>query len=665
MTTIQKSDQGWRSQLNVTVDINRFVSDQITRSWGLTIWLLILTFISVRFVLSRLADAPVTTTAVLVVWAVTVSMVIVSEVTHKHNATTLWMKNNLYNNITNVQLSLIIMLAVLAAIFGLYDYSWTRASFTTIPATDIRAEVGDISSDTYCFNIGAVDPEGGTSTIIDARNTCFAASMLTTDLTGVDIRAEATSFCFDEVPDDPENGITCFQSSANNPGFFEVTNIFSGANWGAVAANMTSLMIFRFNRNETWRITATILLIVVLAIPSFFVYRDSFNNRRIRQNLTYVWLVSPLISYMLLRGIPDVELQSRSITSIIIAAFLLGVNWYISRHYPPGDKEIETVRLGRTILLIATIVFAVLAVIGIINVLSVLLLSLTRTVDGVQQPLFVALDPDVDWGGFLFTIIITVFAIVVSFPLGVMLALGRRSQVRGIPAWLTYLVATAITVWGLLVSTPANLAQANNTFGIVVSYWPVLVPIAAYLFQRTWNGNVVAAFSTIYIEFVRGIPFIAVLFLALVLFPLLLPDDFEIAKVWRVMWGATFFAAAYLAENVRGGLQAIPNGQYEAADSLGFNSFDKYRLIILPQALRIVIPAIVGQFIGLFKDTTLVAIIGFLDILGVANAISAQPQWLGVRREAYLFLAVLYFFGSWLMAAYSRRLEKRLGVGER
>src|SRR5690606_11568468 len=108
---------------------------------------------------------------------------------------------------------------------------------------------------------------------------------------------------------------------------------------------------------------------------------------------------------------------------------------------------------------------------------------------------------------------------------------------------------------------------------------------------------------------------------------------------------AALFAAAYLAENVRGGLQAIPKGQYEAADAIGLSTFKKYRLIILPQALRAVIPAIVGQFIGLYKDTTLVAIVGLIELLGVANLISAQQDWLGVRREPYVFIALIYFIG--------------------
>jgi general L-amino acid transport system permease protein len=125
------------------------------------------------------------------------------------------------------------------------------------------------------------------------------------------------------------------------------------------------------------------------------------------------------------------------------------------------------------------------------------------------------------------------------------------------------------------------------------------------------------------------------------------------------------FSAAYLAENVRGGLQSIPNGQYEAADAIGLSTYQKYRLIILPQALRAVIPAIVGQFIGLFKDTTLVAIVGLTDMLGAANNIAAQPNWLGVRREPYVFIALIYFIVSAVMAGYSRRLERQLGVGER
>ena len=652
------------SQMHLSAEVDRFVKEQVTKSWWLTLWLIVLTVISVSFVIGRIAASPISTIVVLIVWIVTVSMVAVNELRHKHTSMTLWLKNNLYNSVTNVQLSLIILLALLAALFGLYRYAWTNASFTTFPATDIRAEVADIGGDNYCFTIGGVKPAESQTTILDGKRTCFDAEYLVGDVETAVIGQEPTNFCFDEKPDDPENGITCFESSASDPGFFEVTRTFDGANWGAVLANMTSLMIFRFERQEIWRIWAAIILIVVLAIPSFFVYRDRYQNKLVRRILTGLWLFSPIISYAFLRGIPDTSLSTNGIIGIVAAAILYAANQYIAQKYPPNKRESEWLRMARYLLQIGWIVAAVFAALGILNLTSLVLGSFNRTVDGTTQPLLKELDPDVNWGGFLFTIIITVFSIVVSFPMGILLALGRRSTVRGIPAWLTYLVAAVIMIWGLIYSTPANLAAARNLFEQVIAFWPLFVPIIAFLFQRTWNGNVVAAFSTIYIEFVRGIPFIAVLFLTIVLFPILLPQDVEIAKVWRVMWGATLFAAAYLAENVRGGLQALSNGQYEAADSLGLSTVDKYRLIILPQALRVVIPAIVGQFIGGFKDTTLVAIVGFLDILGVANAISAQPAWLGVRREAYLFLAVLYFIGSALMAGYSRRLEKQLGVGQ-
>jgi general L-amino acid transport system permease protein len=124
------------------------------------------------------------------------------------------------------------------------------------------------------------------------------------------------------------------------------------------------------------------------------------------------------------------------------------------------------------------------------------------------------------------------------------------------------------------------------------------------------------------------------------------------------------FSAAYLAENVRGGLQAIPRGQYEAADSLGLSTFNKYTKIVLPQAIRIVIPAIVGQFIGIYKDTSLVYLVGLFDFLRVANVISSQPAWLTVRTEPYIFLFIVYFIGSGIMAWYSRRLERQLAVGQ-
>ena len=202
------------------------------------------------------------------------------------------------------------------------------------------------------------------------------------------------------------------------------------------------------------------------------------------------------------------------------------------------------------------------------------------------------------WGGLLLTIMLTMVGIIASFPLGVLLALGRRSSLP-----------------------------------------------------------VVSAASAGYIEFVRGVPLITVLFMAQLLVPLVNPSLAEVDNVFRAMVGITLFSAAYLAENVRGGLQSIPPGQEEAAKALGLASWQVILFITLPQALRAVIPALVGQFISLFKDTSLVAIVGLVDLTGISQATVAQTEFLGLRREVYIFITLIYFVFSYVMAAISRRIE--------
>ena len=207
------------------------------------------------------------------------------------------------------------------------------------------------------------------------------------------------------------------------------------------------------------------------------------------------------------------------------------------------------------------------------------------------------------WGGLLLTLILAAVGIVVSFPLGVLLALGRRSNLPTIK-------------WA----------------------------------------------STAYIETVRGVPLVTILFMAQIMVPIFLPD-FRIDKILRAMLGITLFSAAYMAENVRGGLQSIPKGQHEAAHALGLNYPLTMLLIILPQALRSVIPAIVGQFISLFKDTSLVTVIGLLDLLSIAKTVIANPDWLGLQAEVYLFAAAIYFVFSYSMSYISQKIEGALGVG--
>jgi general L-amino acid transport system permease protein len=168
-----------------------------------------------------------------------------------------------------------------------------------------------------------------------------------------------------------------------------------------------------------------------------------------------------------------------------------------------------------------------------------------------------------------------------------------------------------------------------------------------------------------FIEFVRGVPLVSVLFMASVMFPLFLPEGVSIDKLLRAQVGIILFTAAYLAEAVRGGLQAVPRGQYEAADALGLGYWRKMGLIILPQALKISIPPLVNQFISMFKDTSLVIIIGLFDLLTTAKTAVSDPQWRPFFVESYVFVALIYWGFCFFMSRYSLFIERRLETGHR
>lgn len=212
------------------------------------------------------------------------------------------------------------------------------------------------------------------------------------------------------------------------------------------------------------------------------------------------------------------------------------------------------------------------------------------------------------WGGILVTIVCSAVGIVVSLPLGILLALGRRSTMP-----------------------------------------------AARLF------------SVIFIEFVRGVPLITVLFMASVMLPLFVPDYLQPDKLLRALVGIALFAAAYMAEVVRAGLQALPKGQYEGAMSLGLTYGQMMRLIILPQALKVTIPNIVNTYIGLFKDTTLVVIVGIFDFLKTIEAARIDPRWGAptVSATGYVYAAIFYFICCYLMSRYARSVEERLAKADK
>ncbi len=283
---------------------------------------------------------------------------------------------------------------------------------------------------------------------------------------------------------------------------------------------------------------------------------------------------------LLLVLVPIFEMNTR--LGLLAMSALIGTGFLVGKYGPgPYMKNI-------TVTLLALI----------IPVGQVLLYGFGQ--DGPMQ-----VTPPKLWGGLLLSLILELTGIVFSYPLGVILALGRRSK----------------------------------------------LPIVKML-------------SVIYIEFVRGVPLIALLFMAVVMLELFVPNRFpNIEGIVRVAVAITLFSAAYMAENVRAGLATVPAGQVEATWALGLNSVQTMIFIVLPQALMAIIPVIVNQFISLFKDTTLVALVGMLDLVGMGRAVLGNPAWLGTHKEIYFFIGALFWLLNYSMSYGSRKLEERLHTG--
>ena len=230
---------------------------------------------------------------------------------------------------------------------------------------------------------------------------------------------------------------------------------------------------------------------------------------------------------------------------------------------------------------------------------------------------------------------------------------------------LLWLLAFSFNVWLLLDSNSVRLDRVSGlmlTIPVAITSIVLCFPFGVLLaLGRQSDLPVIRWLSIAYIELVRGVPLITIIFMAQVMLPLVLPPDMRLDRIIRAIAGFTIYSAAYLAENVRGGLQAIPRGQGEAARALGLNPVYTMCLIVLPQALRTVIPSMVGQFISLFKDTSLLAIVGLTDLLGMSQSIIANPKYLGRYGEVYLFVATIYFICCYAMSLASRRLENQRG----
>jgi general L-amino acid transport system permease protein len=343
------------------------------------------------------------------------------------------------------------------------------------------------------------------------------------------------------------------------------------ARWDVVTRNMRLLLIGQYPGDQAWRLWLSLLLLSVLTGVSAATFGRTARTLAIAVSafqlllagLTAISPVGPLVS-----------------VGLLVNAVVVGV----------GVAVGHRTDIPRRALLIAWI--------ASIPVAWVLLTGIGGTpVPAVGSQL---------WGGLLLTILLAAVGIVVSFPLGVLLALGRRS------------------------SMPA-----------------------------------VRLVCTVYIELIRAVPLVTILFMADIMLPFFLPGEVRIDRVTRAMGGIALFSAAYVAENVRGGLQALPSGQLEASHALGLNTVQTNLFIVLPQALRAVIPANVGLFISLLKDTTLVSIIGLSELLGIGRAILAQPNSLGAHLEVFAFTAVIFFVLCYAMSQASYRLERALGVGTR
>ncbi|MGH2401370.1 MAG: amino acid ABC transporter permease [Candidatus Limnocylindria bacterium] len=343
------------------------------------------------------------------------------------------------------------------------------------------------------------------------------------------------------------------------------------AQWSVVTNNLRLFLIGQYPADQAWRIWLNLALVSLLAGLSAGVFGQA--TRALAVTLTAIQLI--LAALMLVSPLGIVPALALALNaSIVVVAYVVALRANVPRRL---------------------IGYGWLASLP----LSFLLLN------GLGATPLPSISTNL-WGGLLLTVLIATVGILLSFPLGVILALGRRSQ----------------------------------------------LPVVRIL-------------STGYIEIIRGVPLVTILFMADIILPLFLPGEWRLDRVARAMGGVTLFSAAYVAENVRGGLQAIPTGQVEASQALGLSTTQTNLHIVLPQALRSVIPANVGLFISLLKDTTLVTIIGLVELLGIGRAVLAQPASFGAYMEVYVFVAGAFFVLCYAMSQASYRLERALGVGTR
>ncbi|WP_180966798.1 amino acid ABC transporter permease [Cohaesibacter celericrescens] len=350
-----------------------------------------------------------------------------------------------------------------------------------------------------------------------------------------------------------------------------------GACWAYVRAYFSQFVYGRYPVEEIWRVNIVFVVGIIGLVPALM---PTLPFKR--ENVLFMLIVFPVMTFILLTG-GNLSFENYLVEYTILFAIVLGLAALVSKATHSPMK-------------------AILLVLGGIGIAAAVIFGI-MSIDFGLVPVETA-----QWGGFLVTLVIAITGIVASLPLGIALALGRRSKMP-----------------------------------------------------------VVRLVSIIFIEFWRGVPLITVLFMSSVVLPLFLPEGVNFDKLLRALIGVALFSAAYMAEVVRGGLQAIPKGQYEGADALGLTFWQSTGLIIMPQALKLVIPGIVNTFIGLFKDTTLVLIIGLFDLLGQVQTSFTDPTWSTptTSHTGYLFAAIVFWVFCFSMSRYSIFMENRLHTGHK
>lgn len=416
-----------------------------------------------------------------------------------------------------------------------------------------------------------------------------------------------------------------------------------GACWPYVYAKFHQFIYGFYPFEERWRVNIC-FIVGALALAPMLIPSVPYK----KWNALFLLIIYPLMTFILLTGgnldfstsirfgilgllllsailVPIIALGiengvQRNIIGLVLAALAVGA-WVISLFV---STPVIVVR-GMVVPVATIVILALLAGSAIFSIISTLIASPSSSRAAlvtwvgtwcaiIAALVLVSIDFGLvpvetpQWGGLLVTLVVAVTGIVASLPLGILLALGRRSKM------------------------------------------PIL-----------------RLFSIIFIEVWRGVPLITVLFMASVMLPLFMPEGVNFDKLLRALIGTALFSAAYTAETVRGGLQAIPKGQYEAAQALGLSYWKTMSLIILPQALKIVIPGIVNNFISLFKDTTLVLLIGLFDLLGIINAGFADPKWASPQtgETGYFVAACIFWLFCFGMSRYSIFMERRLATGHK